>query len=204
MTHALFNLCASDPSRQVWEALEEEARRALSTQVDQASVNSLMRADSAVKETLRLHAAIKALSVQVIAPDGMSLKEHGVRLPQGSRVSVSAWGIHHDEDIYPDSHTYDAFRFSRPYENDTAADSGGNSHRLVSPSETYLSFGFGRHACPGRHFAAVEAKLFLAYLSLHYDLKQVHERPSFVSLGHLPTPPIKGRLMVRRKREVYA
>ncbi|KAJ4312888.1 hypothetical protein N0V84_009697 [Fusarium piperis] len=202
MTHALFNLCATDHPEQTWKALEEEGRRAFSAKVDQARVNSLGRADSAVKETLRLHTAIKALSVQVMASGGVSLDEHNLKLPQGSRVSVSAWGIHHDEDIYPNAYTFDAFRFSRPHENGTVDEDEKNAHLLASPSEDYLSFGFGRHACPGRYFAAVETKLFLAYIAVHYDLKQVHERPGFVSLGHLPTPPVKGKLMIRRKRDV--
>lgn len=199
MTHALFNLCATDHPEQTWKALEEEGHGAFSTEVDQASVSSLGRADSAVKETLRLHTAIKALSVQVMTSGGVSLEEHNLKLPQGSRVSISAWGIHHDEDIYPNAYTFDAFRFSRPHENGMVADDKKDAHLLVSPSEDYLPFGFGRHACPGRYFAAVETKLFLAYLAVHYDLKQVHKRPGFVSLGHLPTPPIKGKLMIRRK-----
>jgi cytochrome P450 len=137
-----------------------------------------------------------------MASGGVSLDEHNLKLPQGSRVSVSAWGIHHDEDIYPNAYTFDAFRFSRPHENGTVCEDKKEAHLLVSPSEDYLPFGFGRHACPGRYFAAVETKLFLAYMAVHYDLKQVHNRPGFVSLGHLPTPPIKGKLMIRRKGDM--
>ncbi|RSL68712.1 hypothetical protein CEP54_002755 [Fusarium duplospermum] len=203
MTHALFNLCATDDPKETWEALAEEGRQVFSSEVDQASVNSLSRADSAVKETLRLNTAIKALSVQVMVADGVSLDQHNLKLPQGSRVSVSAWGIHHDEDIYPNAYTFDAFRFSRPHENGTLAEDKKEAHLLVSPSEDYLAFGFGRHACPGRYFAAVETKLFLAYMAVHYDLKQVHKRPGFVTFGHLPTPPIKGRLKIRRKRDIH-
>ncbi len=34
-----------------------------------------------------------------------------------------------------------------------------------------MPFGFGRHACPGRFFAANEIKLVLAQLLLNYDMK---------------------------------
>ena len=34
-----------------------------------------------------------------------------------------------------------------------------------------MSFGFGRHACPGRFFAANEIKLILARLLLDYDIR---------------------------------
>ncbi|KAF5021908.1 hypothetical protein F66182_6056 [Fusarium sp. NRRL 66182] len=199
MSHALFNLCAGDDPKQVWKALEEEGRRAFSSQIDQASINHLEYADSAIKETLRLHATIKALSVQVMQPAGVRIKEHGLHLPQGSRISISAWGIHHDDTIYPNAHTFDAFRFTRQIAD---GDDRGTKHSMASPTEKYLSFGFGKHACPGRHFAAVETKLFLAYLAVHYDIERVHERPVFVRIGHLPIPPIKGRLRIRRKRDL--
>jgi cytochrome P450 len=172
--------------------LEEEGLVAFSSKVDQTSVNGLEHADSAIKETLRLHTAIKALSVQVMQPAGLNLKGFNIHLPQGSRVSLSVWGIHHDEDIYPAAYTYDAFRFVQNKD-------GGNKDSLVSPSENYLSFGLGKHSCPGRNFAAVATKLFLAYLAVHYDVEAVHERPIFISLGHLPIPPVRGRLRIRRK-----
>ncbi|KAL4730984.1 hypothetical protein ACLX1H_003026 [Fusarium chlamydosporum] len=104
ITHTLFRICATEPSVQIWDILEAEATQALSVKIDQDSVNELRFADSAIKEALRLQTALKALSVQVLQPDGITLDEFGVHLPQGSRVSVSAWGIHHDEDIYPNAY----------------------------------------------------------------------------------------------------
>ena len=193
MAHTLFNLCATDPAQEVWKALEEEGRSVLSDKMNQSTVKNLKYADSAIKETLRLHTAIKALSVQVMQPAGLDLKGYNIHLPQGSRVSVSVWGIHHDEDIYPAAYNYEAFRFVHE---------GGSKDSLVSPSENYLSFGLGKHSCPGRNFAAIATKLFLAYLAVHYDVEAVHERPIFISLGHLPIPPVRGRLRIRRKQGI--
>lgn len=34
-----------------------------------------------------------------------------------------------------------------------------------------MAFGYGRHACPGRFFAANEIKLICAQILLNYDLK---------------------------------
>ncbi|KAJ4012028.1 hypothetical protein NW766_007329 [Fusarium irregulare] len=193
MTHTLFNICATDPAKEVWKALEEEGRSAFSAKVDQSTVNSLKFADSAIKETLRLHTSIKALGVQVMQPAGLDLQGYDIHLPQGSRVSVPVWGIHHDEDIYPAAHNYEAFRFVQD---------GESEDSLVSPSETYLSFGLGKHSCPGRNFAAIVMKLFLADLAVHYDVEAVHERPVFMSIGHFPIPPIKGRVRIRRKQSI--
>jgi cytochrome P450 len=198
MTHALFNISGSEGSTDIWNTLKVESEQISSTKIDQGIVNKLHFADSAIKETLRLHTALKALSVQVMQPDGVTLKGYGVHLPLGSRVSISAWGVHHDEHIYPNAYTYDAFRFAPPYHGEPSK-VNANAHRLVSPSENYLSFGYGKHACPGRHFASALTKIFLAHVAVNYDLEQVHNRPGLFNLGHLPTPPMKAMLRMRRK-----
>lgn len=47
--------------------------------------------------------------------------------------------------------------------------------QFVATSPTYLGFGHGRHACPGRFFAANELKLLIAYLLTRYDIQMVLE-----------------------------
>jgi cytochrome P450 len=195
MTYALFNVCASNPSTQVWQALEEEALGVFPTDVEQTSVNDLHVADSVIKETLRLDTAIKALSVEVMQEDGLTVADRMIHLPQGARVSISAWGIHHDKDIYPNAYTFEPFRFV-PFHKDEGIQ---DVHSLVTPSENYVPFGIGKHSCPGRLFAAVVTKVFLAYLAMNYDLEEVHEKPRFMSLGHLPVPPMRAKLRIRRK-----
>jgi cytochrome P450 len=207
MTNVLFDLAASDPSLKVWEGLAEEANRMLGSftgrHLDYAGVSGLIRADSSLKEALRLRTSIKALAMQVTSPDGLVLDGSDVKLPMGSRLSISAWGIHHDEDIYANAAMYDAFRFSRPLEEGTASQNSSkeneNRHSMVSASENYLPFGMGRHSCPGRYFASVQLKLFLAYIATNYDVKLIEERPKFVTMGHFPVPPMKGKLLIRRK-----
>ncbi|KAG5791806.1 hypothetical protein H9Q69_009143 [Fusarium xylarioides] len=195
MTYALFNVCASDPSTQVWQALEEEELAVFPTNVDQASLNELHVADSVIKETHRLNTAIKALSVEVMQEDGLTIEDRLIHLPQGARVSISAWGIHHDEDIYPNAHKFDPFRFVPLHKNEGIQDTDS----LVTSSENYIPFGIGKHSCPGRQFAPAVAKVFPAYLATNYDLEDVHEKPRFLGLGHLPVPPIRAKLRVRRR-----
>ncbi|KAL6918744.1 hypothetical protein FSST1_002770 [Fusarium sambucinum] len=196
MTNTLFKISASESSTEIWDILKQESEEALSTNIDLESINKLHLADSAIKETLRLHTALKALSVQVMQPAGITLKDYGIHLPLGSRIGVSAWGVHYDEDIYPNAYTYDAFRhmqFSQEKEKPS------NTHLMVSPSENYLSFGYGKHACPGRQFASALLKIFLAHVAANYDFEQVDNKPGFFNLGHLPTPPVEAKLRMRRK-----
>ena len=223
ISHCLFDICASDDPQTIWESLAAEGQRVLSTPIDLASVNGLIQADSALKETLRLRTSVKALATQVTAPRGLYLQGYNERLPYGARLAVSAWGIHRDKAVYgPDADAYDAFRFSRPVgtivsghntekatieaeaalatNGSATTDPNGKVNLMVSATENYLPFGMGRHACPGRYFAAAELKLFLAYLAVHYDLKLGEKgRPGFVSIGHFPIPPLSGRLMIKRK-----
>ncbi|KAJ7660426.1 hypothetical protein B0H17DRAFT_832480, partial [Mycena rosella] len=42
---------------------------------------------------------------------------------------------------------------------------------MVSTGTDHLPFGTGKHACPGRFFAATELKAMLAHLVLNYDVK---------------------------------
>ncbi len=43
-------------------------------------------------------------------------------------------------------------------------------YQFVSVTKENMAFGFGRHACPGRFFAANEIKHILAQLLLNYDM----------------------------------
>lgn len=53
-----------------------------------------------------------------------------------------------------------------------AAEAVANS-QFVSVGTSSLTFGYGRHACPGRFFAANEIKMVIATALQHYDMKLV-------------------------------
>ena len=97
---------------------------------------------------------------------GLTL-DNGLWLPQGVTVGVSQSSIHMDEKNYPNAGRYDAFRFSRDFEEETSDDSGNDSAdsgvdmglegkfkkssakqplSMVNTSETFLAFSHGRHA----------------------------------------------------------
>lgn len=50
----------------------------------------------------------------------------------------------------------------------------------------FIAFGFGTHACPGRFFAAHEAKLMMCHLLLKYDWKVAEgaEQPKWRARGN--------------------
>lgn len=47
----------------------------------------------------------------------------------------------------------------------------GSANQMVTVSPSALTFGYGRHACPGRFFAANEIKMIIGRAILDYDFK---------------------------------
>lgn len=98
---------------------------------------------------------------------------NGTTVPKGSFVLVPMHAMYTDSEVFPDANTFDAFRFSKLREQ--AGEE--NRHQFVTTSTTHISFGHGKHACPGRFFASNEIKLLLAYTLLNYDIKLSGEAP---------------------------
>lgn len=66
-----------------------------------------------------------------------------------------------------------------------------------------MSFGFGRHACPGRFFAANEIKLILARMLLDYDIKMPEgvETPyKNLSIGVVNATDVTKEILLRKVR----
>lgn len=64
-----------------------------------------------------------------------------------------------------------------------------------------MSFGYGRHACPGRFFAANEIKLIMARLLLDFDFKMPDgqtERFENITVASSVIPDAKKEILMRR------
>lgn len=104
------------------------------------SLARLTHVDSALRESLRLNGFVeRGIMKMVVAPGGVELPD-GSHIPHGTKVGVSGYSIHHDDDIYKDAMKYDAFRFA------PAADGKGKVLALVTTSEKFLGFSHGSHA----------------------------------------------------------
>lgn len=82
-----------------------------------------------------------------------------------------------DPEVYPDPTRFDPWRSYRLREAEKLKGAQrahvGAANQLVTVSPTALNFGYGRHACPGRFFAANEIKMMLGRIVLNYDVKNV-------------------------------
>lgn len=164
-----------------------------------ARVNRMTLADSASRETLRLHSFAnrslirKVMTRDVTTPDGHSL-------PRGTIVSFLSWPSHTDPEAHADPLSYDPFRFARQ-----AAEEGKKPPSFVTTSQDYLAFGHGKHACPGRFIVDFELKMMISYILRHYDVRFPDEyegrRPDNQWLLEATFPPPGARVCVRRKEK---
>lgn len=114
-------------------------------------------------------------------------------------LEVPALAIYSDPAYYPSASTFDGFRHHELRQGGTAIDHARN--QFVTTNESNLAFGYGRHACPGRFFAANEIKMIVARMVLDFDIGmpggggERHDQ-IYMGRGMLPDPG-KG-VMLRR------
>ena len=211
ITSAIFDLASSDPSLRYAEQLREEAATVLAETGGTWTRKALMRmykTDSALRDSMRLRSSASlALIRRVAAKDGLNTPD-GLHLPYGTEIAIPSYGIHNDESHYPKPAEWDALRFVPPRdpigqaEKDEGQSYVKNANGFVTIGATYLGFGLGRHACPGRFFASDMLKLLLAYIFLNYDIEPLKERPMGLHIGDQVLPPMKACIRVRRRSPV--
>ncbi|OQE17315.1 hypothetical protein PENSTE_c021G05288 [Penicillium steckii] len=148
--------------------IREEIHAALAQSngvLDHATLQRLKKLDSFMKESLRMNPLTFAtFERRVLRPFTLS---DGTYIPQGTVLEVPNHAISRDPTVYEDPDTFQPWRFSDKR-------NGGPEdarQQFVSISPGFGSFGYGRHACPGRFFAGVELKMILARALLTYDIK---------------------------------
>ncbi|CAH0003192.1 unnamed protein product [Clonostachys byssicola] len=157
---------------------------------------SMKRLDSVIKEAQRLKPLTSATmnrkaTKRVTLPGGLVLEK-------GDRC-MSDLGSMMDSTIYPNPDEYDGYRFFRMRDDRSA----GSKAHLVSTSSAHLGFGHGKHACPGRFFAANEVKLLLCHLLYKYEWKlepgYVHKITEF---GLALFPDGQAQISYRRRQNL--
>ncbi|KAF8515018.1 cytochrome P450 [Hysterangium stoloniferum] len=192
--HTLFHLAAEPkylaPLREEVEAIVKEDGWS------KAAMSKMHKLDSFLKESQRLN------SLGAMTLTRKALKDYtfydGTFIPKGAIISAASGAIHMDDEIYPDARVFNGFRFSEMREKDGQ----GTRDGFVSTSPDYMSFGHGKHACPGRFFLGNELKLILAHIVLNYDVKMEKEGvlPTKRWVGFICTTDSSESVMFRRRR----
>jgi len=133
-----------------------------------AGMHKMHKIDSFVRETQRMDGPIiMGLKRLALRPFTFS---NGVTIPAGTLLGLPLHSVHTDEEIYPNAHEFDGFRFFRLREKE-GDDVLAARHQFVTTSPELLGFGLGRHACPGRFLAANVVKALLARILITYDFR---------------------------------
>ncbi|EXA30099.1 hypothetical protein FOVG_18479 [Fusarium oxysporum f. sp. pisi HDV247] len=204
-TNAFYTL-ASMP--EIIPVLQEDVKQALEVtngEFTNPSIQNMKKLDSFLKEILRFHTlGASSFNRKVIRPFNLSNGQH---IPAGVNLELPAGGIAYDENIFPSPNTFDPLRFYNLRQSKNDETSGKKAVEVVASSQfvgvgaTSLTFGYGRHACPGRFFAANEIKMILAATLLHYEIKNppgVDERHKNIMHGSHSVPDPKKTIMVKR------
>ncbi|OJT14393.1 Ent-kaurene oxidase [Trametes pubescens] len=149
-----------------------------------AAMSKMWKLDSLLKEYQR-HQGLSLASLSRKMMKDITLRD-GTVLPRGTTIVATTYDIHHNGAKYENPDVFDPFRFSR-----VRADSEEErvKNQFVNTSVDYMPFGHGKHACPGRFFAANELKALLAYIILNYDFKMGDD-------GHAGPPSYNGLLTI--------
>ncbi|TCD69273.1 hypothetical protein EIP91_008208 [Steccherinum ochraceum] len=192
-THALYYL-AADPSlaapmRQEVDAVLEEEGGDLGSRT---AVSKLRHIDSFLRESQRLNGT-NATTVWRKTVKEITFSS-GITIPPGVFLSAAATATHLDDQHYPNANVFDPWRFV----------GSDNARSFASMSADYIAFGQGRHACPGRHFAAYEMKLMLAHIVLYYDVRfpeGSNIRPRNEWIGSSIIPDRDAHVLLRKRTE---
>ncbi|KAF3763271.1 cytochrome P450 [Cryphonectria parasitica EP155] len=200
--HCVLDIYDSPSKEDFISGLEAECRliharyNGLSTR---QAVDRLYRHDSAIRESMRLSDFNVAGLARDVVSNELDLG-NGIRIPRGVRMVFPTQSIHQDTNFYDDPLIFDAFRFSRKFEGlaGTAAHaSQRESLTFITPS--FLVFGYGKHTCPGRWFAAQTMKQALAHIIMHYDVEIVKKPGKRRSLLSIMLPPTSAQIRIRRR-----
>ncbi|KAH7313937.1 cytochrome P450 [Stachybotrys elegans] len=206
-THIIFDLIGYCP--EVIPELRKEILSVMDTHEGGLTTNALYQMkllDSVMRESQRMNPS-NIIRMQRVVLKSFRFSD-GTEIPAGASLAVPSLPILHSEEFYPSPGVFEPHRFKRLRENQVNDPIGYNSRELyqfISVTKENMGFGFGKHACPGRFFAANEIKLVCAHILLGYDLAlpddTIGRYGNIVRGGNIV--PDRTKTVLMRKRDFY-
>ncbi|KAI1803417.1 cytochrome P450 [Daldinia bambusicola] len=204
-SHAVLDVYGSPDKQEFISGLHAECKEVSEKHAGLGTteaVDSLYRIDSTIRESMRTSDVAVTNLFRDVSAGEVDLG-HGITVTKGIRMAFPTQNIHMDPEHYENPETFDAFRFSRGFE---GLDEAGLQVRaqerelIVTPTLSFLPLGYGRHACPGRWFAAQTMKQALAYIVLNYDVELIWKPMARKSLVNTMVPSVNAKMRIRRKK----
>ena len=122
------------------------------------------------------------------------------RIPAGVTIKALSFAVNADFDPQHNSSRFDGLQH---YVKRVNAHAVGDQARaqLVSANEDNIAFGYDRHACPGRFFAANEINMTLVKLLANYDIRlpnDMTERHAQITGGNFSYPYPTKEVVLKR------
>ncbi|KAF4463858.1 ent-kaurene oxidase, partial [Fusarium albosuccineum] len=190
----LSDICNGKHASSTFSRVRDEAETVLGTSSsaqiwNRAMISKLTLADSAIRESMRWSDfGLFALPRRVNSP-GITL-DNEIYIPPGVHIELPMHEIHMDESFIKDAGSFKPFRF---------ADGTSTARSAVSLDETFLGFGYGRNACPGRFLGTHIMKVVLAYFVTNYDVEFGPEMPPMQTLWEYRIPKESTTLRIKRR-----
>lgn len=210
--HCVIDICASPERKRFLDGMAAECKTATAKYPEGLAsgqaVDELHRVDSAIRESMRLSdVGVVTMPRDVVGNKPLDLG-NGIICPPGTRLMYPTQSIHQDADFWEDPLRFNAFRFSDPFDEEAGGVKLTNEdgtmkerEKLVDLTPSFLAWGYGKKACPGRWYAGQTIKQALAYTVMKYDIELVGERPKRKSLLNMMVPPTETKLRFRRRTE---
>lgn len=197
MTNTLFDLLSHPKADCLIEELRQESLDVFPRlAVEPIAIRDMVKADSVFRETLRFNPLDNRTGAREVVQEGGLITPDGTYLPRGTRVTIAVGYAMRDPEFagIDGPEHYDPFRFAKSQ--------GPASKRpgMTNVSDSFLSFGLGKHACPGRFFAGQEMKMLLGHLLINYEIETLKERPKDKPFASVAVPDGKATIRVRRRK----
>ncbi|CAG9975612.1 unnamed protein product [Clonostachys byssicola] len=195
ITQAIYDLATQPSYIPLLRKEVESVPRDSNGDFTKESLSAMKKLDSFIKESQRLNAPDLS-TFQRAATANMTLPD-GTFIPKGTKLEVNTCSIHRDKSIYENADQFDGLRYYKQRLNPGEE----NKHMYYSVGKDDLSFGFGRHACPGRYLGAVNIKLLLAQILLDYDVKVPDgaARPANIEFEATVSPDAEFKILLRSR-----
>lgn len=199
--HALYYLVAYPEYADV---LREEIQEVNGdSTISFTSLGELRKLDSFLRETQRL-SGFSDFSMNRLALQDFTFS-NGVTIHKGQFVTAVGNSVHHDPEVYQDAKEFKPWR---SYDQTNAEGLGKDSKKYaaVTPSETFLAWGLGKHACPGRWYASMLVKHLVVYILLQYDIKLPDsakgKRPADLRMVGTILPNTRASVLFKRRQGI--
>ncbi|CAG8804016.1 24103_t:CDS:10 [Gigaspora margarita] len=150
--------------KEYWEKLYQEAQeinKQCNGKLKSEDLAKMVKLDSFIKETSRLSNNLLSMPRKCIYKSHYTLVD-GYQIPSDRTVYLNVIDVCHDEKLQGQNpKEFNAYR---------------HNSSATKLDRSFLIFGRGKHACPGRYFAVNMMKLLFNEIILKYNIKPANEK----------------------------